>query len=60
MIDLSTQQVDEAKRWKILTDFWVSEICGLRKDKPDAVVFRPFWTVAQHEHDLLAKIDCEA
>lgn len=57
--DLATQQFDESNRREVFADFRVGEIGGLRKNEPDAVVFWLFWTVTQHERDLLSEIDGE-
>lgn len=58
--DLAAQQFDESNRRKVFADSRVGEISGLRKDEPDAVVFRLLKAVSQHEHDLLPNINCEA
>lgn len=59
MGDLAAEKVDETERWKVSVDSRVGEIGCLRKDEPDAVVFRLFLTVTQHEHDLLPNIYSE-
>ena len=44
---------------KLSADPRIRQIGGLREYKPDAVVFWVLGAVAQHEHDLVANVNCE-
>jgi hypothetical protein len=59
MTDFAAQQFYETKRRKILANSHVGKIGGLGENEPDPIVFRLFWTFAQHEHDLLSNINSE-
>ena len=59
MSDLAAQQVDQTKGRKVLLDSRVGEISGLRKDKPNTVIFRLLQAVTQDEYDLLSDINSE-
>lgn len=59
MSNLAAEQFDKPERWEISTYFGIVQLGGLREDKPYTIVLRIFGAVAQHDHDLVSRIDRE-
>jgi len=60
MADHAAQEFDRAKGRKLAAEFRILGICGLGKNKPEAVVPWRFGGIAKHQNQVVAEVDAEA